>query len=46
MHIQYTNPSKRYRTETKSVTYGIDGRDGRTAVILYAPIENGGGINM
>ena len=28
--IQYTNPFKRYRTETKSVTYGTDGtgRDG------------------
>ena len=44
--IQYSNPFKRYGTETKSVTYGTggDGTDGqtgrtdvRTAVILYAP---------
>ena len=54
--IQYTNPFKRYRTETKSVTYGTDGtgRDG-TDVRTYGqrwyympppppPIENSGGI--
>ena len=35
--IQYTNPFKRYRTETKSVMYGTDGTDVQTAVILYAP---------
>ena len=45
--IQYTNPFKRYHTETKSVTNGTDRTNGRTyvrtAVILYA-IENGVGI--
>ena len=30
MSIQYTNPFKRYRTETKSVTFGTDGTEGRT----------------
>ena len=35
---QYTNPFKRYRTETICVKYGTEGRmDIRTAVILYAP---------
>ena len=28
--IQYTDPFKRYRTKTICVTYGTDGRDGRT----------------
>ena len=46
--IQYTYPFKRYRTETKSVTYGMGGRDGRTdsgdTVCAPHPTENGGGI--
>ena len=44
--IQYTNPFKRYRTETKSVTYGTDGTDVRTdsGDTICPPIENGGGI--
>ena len=51
--IQYTNPFKRYRTETKSVTYGADGRTDGTDVRTDSgdticppppPIENGGGI--
>ena len=41
--IQYTNPFKRSRTETKSVMDGTGRMYVRTAVILYAPIENGGG---
>ena len=49
--IQYTNPFKRYRTETKSVTDGTDRTDG-TGGLMYGQrwyymlprIENGGGI--
>ena len=52
--IQYTNPFKRYRTETKNVTY-VTGRtyvqtavrDGRTygqRDTICSPTENGGGI--
>ena len=41
--IQYTNPFKRYRTETKSVTYGMDVRTDSGETIC-TPIENGGGI--
>ena len=49
--IQYTNPFKRYRTETKSVMYGMDGtdrRDGHTdsGDTIWPPIENGGGIKI
>ena len=32
--IQYTNPFKRYRTETKRFTYG-DGRDGWLVVLGF-----------
>ena len=47
--IQYTNPFKRYRMETKSVTYGTDRRTYRQRrYYMYMPppppIENGGGI--
>ena len=50
--IQYTNPFKRYRTETKSATYGMDGT-GRTdgtdvhtdsGDTIWPPIENDRGI--
>ena len=44
--IQYTNPFKRYRTETKSVTYGTDGTEVRTdsGDTICPSIENGRGI--
>ena len=53
--IQYTNPFKRYRTETKSVTYRTDGtgRTDRTdgtdirtdsGETICSPIENSGAI--
>ena len=50
--IQYTNPFKRYRTETICITYGTDGLDGRTygqrwyymSPHALPRIENGGGI--
>ena len=41
--IQYTNPFKRYRTETKSVMYRTDGCTDSGDTIC-PPIENGGGI--
>ena len=46
--LTYTNPLKRYRTETICVTGGTDGWDGRTYgqrwYCMPHPIENGGGI--
>ena len=48
--IQYTDLFKRYRTGTICVTYGSDGRDGRTYGQRWyympptPPIENGGDI--
>ena len=39
--IQYINPFKRYRTETKSVTDGMDIRTDSSDTIWH-PIENGG----
>ena len=39
----YTNPFKRYRTETKSVTYETDVRTDNGDTI-YATIENGGDV--
>ena len=47
--IQYTNPFKRYRMETKSVTYGTDSGDTICTPLPSPPpppIENGRGIKI